>query len=52
MSQSPFIQSIRRNMRLNGHSLRTEKTYLIWIRRFIRFHKLKHPSEMGPHEVT
>jgi integron integrase len=52
MSQSPFIQSIQRNMRLNGYSLRTEKTYVVWIRRFIRFHKLKHPSEMGPLEVT
>jgi len=52
MSHSPFIQSIQRNMRLNGYSLRSEKTYLIWIRRFIRFNKMRHPSEMGADEVT
>ncbi len=32
-------------------SYRTEKTYLYWIRRFIRFHNLKHPREMGGSEV-
>jgi integron integrase len=29
----------------------TEKTYLYWIRGFIRFHKLRHPQEMGGPEV-
>jgi integron integrase len=32
-------------------SLRTEKTYLQWIRRFIRFHRRRHPREMGGREV-
>lgn len=32
-------------------SLRTEKTYLHWIRRYIRFHDRKHPREMGAAEV-
>ena len=32
-------------------SFRTEKTYLYWIRRFIRFHELRHPREMGATEV-
>ena len=30
---------------------RTEKTYLYWIRFFIRFHRLKHPEKMGVREV-
>lgn len=51
MSQSPFIEAIRRDIRIRGYSLKTEKTYLHWIKRFIRFHKLKHPVAMGHIEV-
>ena len=32
-------------------SFRTEKTYLQWIRRFIRFHGRRHPGDMGGEEV-
>ncbi len=32
-------------------SYRTEKTYLHWIRRFIRFHDRRHPRQMGGPEV-
>jgi len=45
--KSPFIESIRRFMRLNNYSIRTEHSYLYWIRYFFRFHKMKHPSELG-----
>jgi len=50
-SKSPFIESIRRTMRLRGYSIRTEKSYLYWIRFFIRFHQYRHPKEMGRDEV-
>ncbi|WP_254204398.1 phage integrase N-terminal SAM-like domain-containing protein [Aeromonas sp. FDAARGOS 1415] len=29
-------------MRLHHYSIRTEKSYLYWIRNFIRFHQLRH----------
>ena len=32
-------------------SYRTEKTYLQWIRRYIRYHKRRHPRELGGPEV-
>src|SRR5437764_7560069 len=32
-------------------SIRTEQAYIQWIRRFILFHKKKHPREMGEHEI-
>jgi integron integrase len=48
---SPFIESIRTVLRTKQYSLRTEKSYLYWCRYFIRFHKLKHPAEMGNFEV-
>ena len=50
-SKSPFIESIRRTMRLRGYSIRTEKSYLYWIRFYIRFHQYRHPKEMGRDEV-
>lgn len=37
MSKSPFLETVRENIRLRGYSLRTEQTYLHWIRRFILF---------------
>ena len=32
-------------------SIRTEKTYVTWIRRFIFFHQKRHPREMGEAEI-
>ncbi len=49
---SPFIDSIRRFMRVNGYSLRTEHSYLYWIKYYIRFNRYKHPKEMGKAEVV
>ena len=49
--KSPFLKSISRTMRLRGYALKTEKSYLHWIRYFIRFHNRQHPKEMGREEV-
>ena len=51
MGSSPLLNQLRREIRLRGYSIRTEKTYLSWIKRFIRYHNLRHPTEMGPAEV-
>ena len=48
---SLFLQSIRDDMRLRGYALKTEKTYLVWIRMYIRFQRNRHPAEMGPDEI-
>lgn len=50
--KSPFLESIRRTMRLRGYSIRTEQSYLYWIRNFIRFHNNSHPNGMGKKEVV
>ena len=47
MSSSPFMNHLRNELRIRGYSMKTEKSYLYWIRYFIRFHKLKHPNQMG-----
>ena len=49
--KSPFLEKVRRTLRLRGYAMKTEKTYLYWIRYFIRFHKMRHPAEMGKAEV-
>ena len=51
MSSSPFLEAIRRDIRLRGYSIRTEKAYLYWIKRYILFHRKRHPSELGALEV-
>ena len=38
-------------IRLKHYSLKTEKSYIHWCRRFILFHKKRHPQEMGTQEV-
>lgn len=51
MSSSPFINHVRQEIRLRGYSMRTEKTYLHWIKCYIRFHKLRHPAELNANHV-
>lgn len=48
---SPFLQELVRDMRLRGHALRTQKTYLHWIRRYIYFIDRRHPSDAGAADV-
>jgi len=49
--KSPFLESIFRHMITRGYSKRTITTYIYWIRYFIRFHKNRHPLEMGESEI-
>lgn len=48
---SPFLEQIRGEIRLRGYSIRTEKSYLFWIKQFILFHGKRHPESMGAEEV-
>lgn len=49
---SPFLERVRDAIRVRHYSIRTEKSYLLWIRQFILFHGKRHPREMGPAEVS
>lgn len=46
-----LLDQVREAIRLKHYSLRTEKTYLDWIKRFILFHGKRHPQSMGAEEV-
>jgi site-specific recombinase XerD len=46
------MDQVRDVLRLKHYSLRTERSYCDWIERFIRYHQLRHPKEMGEAEVS
>jgi len=52
MAQSKLLTRVRDAIRTRGYSHRTEQAYVHWIRRFLRFHGLRHPREMGATEVA
>lgn len=54
LNRSPprLLDQVRTAIRFRHYSLRTEDTYLHWIKRFIIFHEKRHPAEMGEHEVS
>jgi len=49
---SQFIEDVRSNIRMRGYSLSTEKTYLLWIRRFIHFTGNEHPASVPLSEIS
>ena len=46
-----LLDRARAIIRLKHYSIRTERTYLNWMRRYILFHHKRHPKEMGPAEI-
>jgi len=42
-----WLDRVRQTIRSNRYSPRTEEAYVDWIKRFIRFHGIRHPQEMG-----
>ncbi|GMQ84407.1 MAG: integron integrase [Gammaproteobacteria bacterium] len=48
---SPFLNRLRDIIRTKQYSIRTEKSYVGWVRRFILFHNKRHPEELGETEV-
>jgi integrase len=46
-----LLDQVRDLMRTKHLSIRTEKAYCSWIRRFILFHHKRHPAEMGRNEI-
>lgn len=53
MAEAPkLLDRVRAAVRMRHYSRRTEETYVGWIRRFILFHRKKHPSAMGADEVN
>jgi len=51
IESSRLIDQVRERVRCLHYSIRTEQAYVHWIKAFVRFHGLRHPSELGAPEV-
>jgi hypothetical protein len=52
MASSPkLFDQVRQVLRVRHYAYETEKSYIHWIKRFIAFHHMKPPREMGAAEV-
>ncbi len=50
--QAPrLLDQVRERIRRLGYSRRTEQAYVGWIRRYVRFHGLRHPLDLGAAEM-
>lgn len=49
---SVFLSTVRRAIRARHYSVRTERTYIYWIRFYIRFHGLRHPDTLNARHVV
>jgi site-specific recombinase XerD len=52
MARSQLLDAVRDAIRVRHYSIRTEESYIHWIKRFILFHNKRHPREMGEAEIT
>ena len=46
-----LLDRVRQAIRLKNYAYSTEKAYVYWIKRFILFHKKRHPKTIGGPEI-
>ena len=46
------MDQFRAALRSRHYSKRTEQAYCLWVRRFIHFHRLRHPRDMAEPEIN
>lgn len=46
-----LLEQVRARLRVKHYSIRTERSYVDWIKRFIWFHGKRHPKDMGAPEL-
>ncbi len=47
-----LLEQLRDALRVRHYAIRTERAYVDWVRRYVRFHGLRHLVELGAEEVT
>ena len=50
--KAKLMWQVRCKIRAMQYSYKTEQSYASWIKRFIHFHNLTHPNQMGAKEVN
>jgi hypothetical protein len=51
MDGKRLLDQVRDKIRAKHDSIRTEEAYLHWMKRFILFHRKRHPRDLGAKEV-
>ncbi len=51
-TQPKLLDRLRLAMRSRHYSRRTEQTYSYWVKKYIYFHNVRHPDEMGEKEIN
>ena len=52
MPQTPrLLDQVRNRIRVKHYSIRTEKTYIQWIKSYIHFHELQHPDTLSAKHI-
>ena len=51
-NQPKLLEQVRGELRARHYSLRTERSYVRWIVKYIKFHNLQHPSKLGESEIS
>ena len=51
-SSPKLLDRVRWHLRVKHYSIRTEQAYVDWVRRYILFHRKRHPNQMGEKEIT
>lgn len=47
-----LLKKVRLEIRRRNYSYSTEKNYSNWMKRFIRFHNMKHPNRLGEEDIV
>jgi len=47
-----LLDQLRAVLRRKHYAIRTEQSYVAWVTRFVRFHHLRHPRDMGAPEIA
>jgi len=47
-----LLDQVRDVVRKKHYSIRTEQAYVSWIRKYILFHRKRHPKDMGEKEIS
>ena len=47
-----LLEQLARAVRARRYSPRTEEAYAAWVRRYIRYHGVRHPDQLGVEEVN
>ena len=50
--QPKLLDRMRLALRARHYSRRTEQTYCNWVKKYIFFHNVRHPGEMGEAEIS